>query len=55
MLKFLNLVYVCYCVLLCLALGLCSYIIVLMFKSVMMFLCVLVQNELDLILCIYCF
>ena len=33
---------------LCLVLGLCSYIFVLMFKSVIEFLCVLVQNELNL-------
>ena len=39
----------------CLVLGLCSYVLVLMFKSVIMFLCVLVQNELDLNLCILFF
>ena len=40
---------------LCLVLGLCSYVLVLMFKFVIMFLCVLVQNELDLNLCILFF
>ena len=37
---------------LCLVLDLCSYVIMLMFKSVIMFLCVLVQNKLYLNLCI---
>ena len=40
---------------LCLVLGLCSNVLELMFKSVIMFLCVLVQNELDLNLCILLF
>ena len=40
---------------LCLILGLCSYVFVLIFKSVIMFLCVLIQNELDLNLCIFLF
>ena len=40
---------------LCLVLGLCSYVLVLIFKSVIMFLCVYVQNELDLNLCILFF
>ena len=40
---------------LCLILGLCSYVLVLIFKSVIMFFCVLVQNELDLNLCIFLF
>ena len=34
---------------------LCTYVLVLMFKSMIMFLCVLVQNELDLNLCILLF
>ena len=40
---------------LCLVLGLCSYVLVMMFQSVIMFLCVLVQNESDLNLCILFF
>ena len=40
---------------LCLVLSLFSNILGLMFKSVIMFLCVLVQNELDLNLCILLF
>ena len=34
---------------------LCTYVLVLMFKSMIMFLCVLVQNEFDLKLCILFF
>ena len=41
---------------LCLVLGLCSYVLVLMFKFVIMFLCVLVQNELYKVMIYnYCF
>ena len=40
---------------LCLVMGLYSYVLVMMFQSVIMFLCVLVQNELDLNLCILFF
>ena len=36
-----------------LVLGLCSYVLVMMFKSVIILLCVFVQNELDLNLCIF--
>ena len=36
---------------LCLVLGLRSYALVMMFKSVIIFLCVLIQNELNLNLC----
>ena len=52
---------VCYCVLRVFKFdyvfgsGLCSYVLGLRFKSVVMFLCVLVQNELDLNLCILLF
>ena len=40
---------------LCLVIGLCSYVLVMMFKSTIMLLCILVQNELDLNLCILLF
>ena len=40
---------------LCLVLSLCSYVLVMMFKPMIMFLCVLVQNELDPNLCILLF
>ena len=41
---------------LCLVLGLCSYVLVLMFKFVIMLLCVLIQNELYKVMIYnYCF
>ena len=41
---------------LCLVLGLCSYVLELMFKFVIMFMCVLVQNELcKVVIYNYCF